>query len=129
MFLIEAANVAQLGRQLRDALLCQCIQLLTCRIAGLLQSRRCRRVHIRCRIALREGGCQIGQCLSGVGVKDVHFFCRGSLIQLQLPALIGRQQRSHVLLRILLIGDESVIEIPLCFLRVCDDLKQLTVLA
>ena len=127
VFLIEVTDIAHLGRQLRDTLLCQCIQLLTCRIAGLLQSRRCRRVHIRCRITLREGGCQIGQCLSGVGVKDVHFFCRGSLIQLQLPALIGGQQRSHVLLRILFIGNELVIEILLCLLRVGDDLTQFTI--
>ena len=39
-FFIEAADVAQLGCQLRDTLLCQCIQLLLRRIAGLLQ-RRC----------------------------------------------------------------------------------------
>ena len=108
-FFIEAADVAQLGCQLRNVLLRQCIQLLLRRIAGFLQSRRCRRVHIRCRLALREGGCQVGQCLSGVGLDDLDFLCGGSLIQLQLPALIGGQQRGHVFLRILLIGDKSVI--------------------
>ena len=127
-FFIEAADVAQLGCQLRDTLLCQCIQLLLRRIAGFLQSRRYRRVHIRRRLALREGGCQVGQRLSGVGLDDLDFLCGGSLIQLQLPALIGGQQRGHVLLRILLIDDEFIIEILLCLLRIGDDLKKLAIL-
>ena len=127
-FFIEAADVAQLGCQLRNVLLRQCIQLLLRRIAGFLQSRRCRRVHIRCRLALREGGCQVGQCLSGVGLDDLDFLCGGSLIQLQLPALIGGQQRGHVFLRILLIDDEFIIEILLCLLRIGDDLKKLAIL-
>ena len=80
--LVEAADIAQLGRQLRDTLLCQRIQLLPRRIAGLLQRCRCRRVHVRRRIALREGGCQVGQRLSGVGLDDLDFLCGGCLIQL-----------------------------------------------
>ena len=126
--LIEAADIAQLRRQLRDALLRQCIQLLPRRFAGLLQRRRCRRIHVRRRLALREGGRQVGQRLSGIRGKDIHFFGGSRLIQLQLPALIGGQQRGHVLLRILFIGDEFVIEILLCLLRIGNDLNQLAIL-
>ena len=111
--LVETADVVQLRRQRRDALLRQIIQSLPRLIACLLQGCGCRRVHIRRSIALREACGQVRQRLAGVGVDGVHLLHGGGAVQLGPPALIGGQRRGHIVLRIVPVVDVGIVEVLL----------------